>query len=81
MDGSKRLLMIMIMRRLAATVLALALDALASTQQVMSTTSDTWTAQLGREWNVLGPFPIRAREQHLLSPAFPLGGATLHAFF
>ncbi|KAL1730124.1 hypothetical protein EV714DRAFT_284474 [Schizophyllum commune] len=29
-------------------------------------------ATLSTTWDVLGPFPIHAREQHLLSPSFPL---------
>jgi len=31
-----------------------------------------WTAEQSLEWDVLGPFPIHAREQHYLSPSFPL---------
>lgn len=31
-----------------------------------------WRVEISREWDVLGPFPIHAREQHFLSPAFPL---------
>ncbi|KAI0781232.1 hypothetical protein BD413DRAFT_600635 [Trametes elegans] len=42
----------------------------------MSASSDikgtAWTASLSQEWDVLGPFPIHAREQHFLSPSFPL---------
>uniref|UniRef100_D8PW24 Peptidase S9 prolyl oligopeptidase catalytic domain-containing protein n=1 Tax=Schizophyllum commune (strain H4-8 / FGSC 9210) TaxID=578458 RepID=D8PW24_SCHCM len=36
--------------------------------------SDNATPQptLSTTWDVLGPFPIHAREQHLLSPSFPL---------
>ncbi|KAL1747011.1 hypothetical protein HDZ31DRAFT_32988 [Schizophyllum fasciatum] len=34
--------------------------------------SDTAQATLSTTWDVLGPFPIHAREQHLLSPSFPL---------
>lgn len=66
--------------RSAAFVFALALDASGRTQQVMSQdgiaqdTVSAWSATLSRRWDVLGPFPIRAREQHLLSPAFPLQG-------
>ncbi|ETW85653.1 hypothetical protein HETIRDRAFT_150141 [Heterobasidion irregulare TC 32-1] len=33
---------------------------------------DEWTVELSTEWDVLGPFPIHAREQHFLSPSFPL---------
>ncbi|KAL1691452.1 hypothetical protein GGG16DRAFT_53664 [Schizophyllum commune] len=29
-------------------------------------------ATLSTTWDVLGPFPIHAREQHMLSPSFPL---------
>ncbi|OAX43816.1 hypothetical protein K503DRAFT_730813 [Rhizopogon vinicolor AM-OR11-026] len=31
-----------------------------------------WRVVISQEWDVLGPFPIHAREQHFLSPAFPL---------
>ncbi|GLB35159.1 putative prolyl oligopeptidase family protein [Lyophyllum shimeji] len=31
-----------------------------------------WKIELNRIWDVLGPFPIHAREQHYLSPSFPL---------
>ncbi|KAF5373151.1 hypothetical protein D9758_001792 [Tetrapyrgos nigripes] len=31
-----------------------------------------WSVQLSTHWNVLGPFPIHAREQHFLSPSFPI---------
>ncbi|KAG1883042.1 hypothetical protein F4604DRAFT_1740396 [Suillus subluteus] len=31
-----------------------------------------WRIEMTQEWDVLGPFPIHAREQHFLSPAFPL---------
>ncbi|KAF8163069.1 Alpha/Beta hydrolase protein, partial [Crassisporium funariophilum] len=31
-----------------------------------------WTVEFSKSWDVLGPFPIHAREQHFLSPAFPL---------
>ncbi|OBZ75861.1 hypothetical protein A0H81_04588 [Grifola frondosa] len=34
--------------------------------------SGDWQVVLPNEWNVLGPFPIHAREQHFLSPSFPL---------
>ncbi|KAG1879397.1 hypothetical protein C8R48DRAFT_752447 [Suillus tomentosus] len=40
---------------------------------VMTWTIDReWRVVMSREWDVLGPFPIHAREQHFLSPAFPL---------
>ncbi|KAF9475666.1 hypothetical protein BDN70DRAFT_996247 [Pholiota conissans] len=32
----------------------------------------SWYFDLDSTWDVLGPFPIHAREQHFLSPAFPL---------
>ncbi|KZV94079.1 hypothetical protein EXIGLDRAFT_737520 [Exidia glandulosa HHB12029] len=64
----------------------MALDTSASTQQVLSQHDaaprpSSWTARLGRDWDVLGPFPIRAREQHLLSPAFPLQGSEISPVF
>ncbi|KAI0048234.1 hypothetical protein FA95DRAFT_1540157 [Auriscalpium vulgare] len=31
-----------------------------------------WSLDLSTRWDVLGPFPIHAREQHFLSPSFPL---------
>ncbi|KAG5718671.1 3',5'-cyclic-nucleotide phosphodiesterase [Termitomyces sp. T112] len=31
-----------------------------------------WTLKLSNHWDILGPFPIHAREQHHLSPSFPL---------
>ncbi|KAH7927722.1 hypothetical protein BV22DRAFT_255973 [Leucogyrophana mollusca] len=31
-----------------------------------------WRVVLSRDWDVLGPFPIHAREQHYLSPSFPI---------
>ncbi|PCH38714.1 hypothetical protein WOLCODRAFT_97559 [Wolfiporia cocos MD-104 SS10] len=31
-----------------------------------------WRVSVSKDWDVLGPFPIHAREQHFLSPAFPL---------
>lgn len=37
-----------------------------------STDHQTWKVALSQDWNVLGPFPIHAREQHYLSPSFPL---------
>ncbi|THV08034.1 hypothetical protein K435DRAFT_815267 [Dendrothele bispora CBS 962.96] len=35
-------------------------------------TSNDWSVELSTAWNVLGPFPIHAREQHYISPSFPL---------
>ncbi|KAF8803609.1 hypothetical protein BYT27DRAFT_7109472 [Phlegmacium glaucopus] len=32
----------------------------------------SWRVEIANLWDVLGPFPIHAREQHFLSPAFPL---------
>ncbi|KAJ4501748.1 hypothetical protein C8R41DRAFT_862291 [Lentinula lateritia] len=31
-----------------------------------------WMIELSKEWDVLGPFPIHAREQHFLEPSFPV---------
>ncbi|KAL5490095.1 hypothetical protein ACEPAI_4928 [Sanghuangporus weigelae] len=33
---------------------------------------DQWQILLNNNWDVLGPFPIHAREQHFISPGFPL---------
>ncbi|KAG8217230.1 hypothetical protein J3R82DRAFT_5317 [Butyriboletus roseoflavus] len=39
----------------------------------MSATSRRgWRVELDSVWDVLGPFPVHAREQHFLSPAYPL---------
>ncbi|KAI0710381.1 hypothetical protein C8T65DRAFT_708227 [Cerioporus squamosus] len=37
-----------------------------------SSPSEEWDVSVSTEWDVLGPFPIHAREQHFLSPSFPL---------
>ncbi|KAI0637266.1 hypothetical protein C8Q77DRAFT_1051392 [Trametes polyzona] len=34
--------------------------------------ADGWRVSISQEWDVLGPFPIHAREQHFLSPSFPI---------
>ncbi|KAF7778870.1 hypothetical protein Agabi119p4_3215 [Agaricus bisporus var. burnettii] len=31
-----------------------------------------WNLTLLKDWDVLGPFPLHAREQHFLSPSFPI---------
>ncbi|KIL69564.1 hypothetical protein M378DRAFT_69148 [Amanita muscaria Koide BX008] len=31
-----------------------------------------WRVELSSSWKVLGPFPVHAREQHYLSPAYPI---------
>ncbi|TFL01448.1 hypothetical protein BDV98DRAFT_593331 [Pterulicium gracile] len=31
-----------------------------------------WSVVISTQFNVIGPFPIHAREQHILSPSFPL---------
>ncbi|KAL7283154.1 hypothetical protein ACG7TL_002580 [Trametes sanguinea] len=36
------------------------------------TDETNWKVSLSKEWDVLGPFPIHAREQHFLSPSFPI---------
>ncbi|GJE86814.1 hypothetical protein PsYK624_028970 [Phanerochaete sordida] len=33
---------------------------------------NAWRVAISDSWDVLGPFPIHAREQHFLSPSFPL---------
>ena len=43
-------------------------------QQPLSAAAPQWHAELHRTWDVLGPFPQRAREHHFLSPVFPLRG-------
>ncbi|TFK25060.1 hypothetical protein FA15DRAFT_687246 [Coprinopsis marcescibilis] len=37
-----------------------------------SAAAEKWKLELHNEWDVLGPFPVHAREQHYISPAFPL---------
>ncbi|KAH9901635.1 hypothetical protein C8Q73DRAFT_678452 [Cubamyces lactineus] len=41
-------------------------------QRPVAMDSTGWKVSLSREWDILGPFPIHAREQHFLSPSFPL---------
>jgi hypothetical protein len=31
-----------------------------------------WNLTLLKDWDVLGPFPLHAREQNFLSPSFPI---------
>ncbi|KAI0075479.1 hypothetical protein K474DRAFT_1691814 [Panus rudis PR-1116 ss-1] len=31
-----------------------------------------WSVVVSEDWEVLGPFPVHAREQHFLSPSYPL---------
>ncbi|KIM87649.1 hypothetical protein PILCRDRAFT_815224 [Piloderma croceum F 1598] len=42
------------------------------TSQVPLRHHHRWTVKLSETWDVLGPFPIHAREQQFLSPSFPL---------
>ncbi|KAH7107482.1 hypothetical protein BKA62DRAFT_683529 [Auriculariales sp. MPI-PUGE-AT-0066] len=46
-----------------------------------SSSSPQWSATLRRDWDVLGPFPLRARETHFLSPGFPFGDSALGSAF
>ncbi|KAF9228756.1 alpha/beta-hydrolase [Gyrodon lividus] len=39
---------------------------------IVTISSTGWRVELERDWDVLGPFPTHAREQHFLSPAYPL---------
>ncbi|KZT20258.1 hypothetical protein NEOLEDRAFT_1165105 [Neolentinus lepideus HHB14362 ss-1] len=39
---------------------------------VVAESRDRWTVKVSSNWDVLGPFPIHAREQHFLSPSFPI---------
>ncbi|KAJ7871501.1 hypothetical protein B0H14DRAFT_3570057 [Mycena olivaceomarginata] len=34
--------------------------------------NSAWRTELSKSWDVLGPFPIHAREQQFLSPSFPI---------
>ncbi|KAG7092176.1 hypothetical protein E1B28_008545 [Marasmius oreades] len=43
-----------------------------SSQTFLQRSRDLWTIELSNQWDVLGPFPIHAREQQYLSPSFPL---------
>ncbi|KAF9036995.1 hypothetical protein BDZ89DRAFT_1061691 [Hymenopellis radicata] len=48
-----------------------------STATAMQATFDAdvaneWSVELSTNWDILGPFPIQAREQQFLSPSFPL---------
>ncbi|KIK63771.1 hypothetical protein GYMLUDRAFT_71889 [Collybiopsis luxurians FD-317 M1] len=31
-----------------------------------------WSLKLSHSWDILGPFPIHAREQHFMEPSFPI---------
>ncbi|KAF8502452.1 hypothetical protein JB92DRAFT_2740590 [Gautieria morchelliformis] len=33
---------------------------------------EAWKLKVSTQWDVLGPFPISAREQHFLSPSYPV---------
>ncbi|KAL0947293.1 hypothetical protein HGRIS_013412 [Hohenbuehelia grisea] len=43
-----------------------------STQAILRNASTHWRLELSTEWDVLGPFPLHAREQTFLSPSFPI---------
>lgn len=45
---------------------------LSDNMQLKKTTSSGWQLNVHRVWDVLGPFPQSAREQHFLSPSYPL---------
>ncbi|KAJ7582507.1 hypothetical protein C8J56DRAFT_954942 [Mycena floridula] len=55
---------------LQSTVFVGALALAMTEQETISRAS--WKVDLSRNWDVLGPFPIQAREQQFLSPSFPL---------
>ncbi|KAK0448367.1 uncharacterized protein EV420DRAFT_1712427 [Desarmillaria tabescens] len=61
------------MRPLTQTVFCFAsmLSAYATRQSTFSSESK-WTVEVSKHWDVLGPFPIQAREQQFISPSFPL---------
>ncbi|KAF7322675.1 hypothetical protein HMN09_00046300 [Mycena chlorophos] len=44
----------------------------AMSPQTILALGNSWKLDLSRSWDVLGPFPIHAREQHFLSPSFPI---------
>lgn len=41
-------------------------------QRVFDASQRDWRVRVSDQWDILGPFPIQAREQHYLSPSFPL---------
>ncbi|RPD65838.1 hypothetical protein L226DRAFT_566346 [Lentinus tigrinus ALCF2SS1-7] len=49
-------------------------DSLGDAAQIVMGSSgrEGWEVSVSTEWDVLGPFPIHAREQHFISPSFPL---------
>ncbi|KAK0197474.1 hypothetical protein F5146DRAFT_48465 [Armillaria mellea] len=61
------------MLSLSQTVFCFAsiMSAYAAMQSTLSSESK-WTVEVSKHWNVLGPFPIQAREQQFISPSFPL---------
>ncbi|KIM48997.1 hypothetical protein M413DRAFT_92377 [Hebeloma cylindrosporum] len=50
----------------------LLLASVMASEQVPFGRQGLWKVELDSVWDLLGPFPIHAREHHLLSPAFPL---------
>ncbi|KAG9003012.1 hypothetical protein FRB93_011299 [Tulasnella sp. JGI-2019a] len=40
--------------------------------EVSSKMSNEWTIAVSEDFDVLGPFPLKAREQHFLSPSYPI---------
>ncbi|TCD68231.1 hypothetical protein EIP91_011300 [Steccherinum ochraceum] len=57
---------------LALLQTALQLPNMSATIQADFSGASTWRVSVSNNWDVLGPFPIHAREQHFLSPSFPL---------
>ncbi|KAI0340686.1 hypothetical protein BDW22DRAFT_1360117 [Trametopsis cervina] len=62
---------------LTSVLLALQGSLAMEAQHIMSPDSPLlphthWRVEVSNTWDVLGPFPIHAREQHFLSPSYPL---------
>ncbi|KAJ7445786.1 hypothetical protein B0H11DRAFT_2086878 [Mycena galericulata] len=57
---------------LSASLLVAASPVAAMEAQAPLSAPNPWRVDLSRNWDVLGPFPIHAREQQFVSPSFPI---------
>lgn len=69
--------------QLPLVLLAMALTVdVAAEQHPLVLESSAWGLEINPTWDILGPFPQRAREHHFLSPVFPFhGGFALNSCF
>lgn len=69
--------MSLIIHRLGLLILCLFHNHIMASTQAQTSFHETqdqsqWKLTLSKNWDVLGPFPIHAREQQYLSPSFPI---------